>query len=75
MDASTFVVARLNEQRARELDRDLAHLAAHAERRDALGGAEARPAARVWVARLFRRSRPVVPACDPGCLALAGPAS
>ena len=46
MDASTFVVARLNEQRSRELDRDIAHLAAHARRRAAADEGAAAPARR-----------------------------
>lgn len=72
MDASTFVVARLNEQRARELDRDLAILSAQAERRAALGPADTGPARSRR--GLTLRRRPATE-CDPAELALAGPSS
>lgn len=71
MDASTFVVARLNEQRARELGRDLAHLEAQTVRRAAVGDA-AEPQRRQR--RTMFRRRPAGE-CDPAGLALAGPSS
>lgn len=72
MDASTFVAARLNEQRARELARDIAHLSSQAHRRAELGPAAPAPARpRLWIT--FRR-RPAEE-CDPAGLALAGPSS
>jgi hypothetical protein len=71
MDASTFVVARLNEQRARELGRDLALLEAQTARRAAVGDA-AEPQRRQR--RMMFRRRPAGE-CDPAALALAGPSS
>ena len=70
MDASTFVVARMNEHRARELDRDLAHLASQDARREALGDTVATPRRR----RLSLRRRPATSYTSTE-LTLAGPST
>ncbi|MDY0910497.1 hypothetical protein [Microbacterium sp. CFBP9034] len=72
MDASTFVVARLNDQRARELDRDLAHLASQAQRPADV--AHPAPVRALW-RRLTVPRRRTLPADERARLTLAGPAS
>ena len=73
MDASTFAAARLSEHQARERDRDIAHLAAQAARREALGVAAA-PSA---VQRMWRRValQQPAPECASDTLMLAGPSA
>ena len=72
MNASTFVVARLNEQRARELDRDLAQLASQARR--PADTAQPAPFRALW-RRFGQPHRRAVQAQERARLTLAGPAS
>jgi len=74
MDAATFTAIRLNEKRAADLEREVAHLAAHRERLAALGDATPKPAHRGLWTRVTHRRPAAAPAasCEQAGLALAG---